>query len=125
MGFVEYAIDREKRRTFLRCAGDIDGPAVLARLREFWTQFPEVAGYDCLTDMQLYTGDMSFADIRAIATAWYEFSKQSDVGAYSAVVSQDRFAEIFMKLVMLVFPSRRFSLFRSIEAAEQWLDRHA
>lgn len=121
MNIVECTIDRERHLTVIRCAGDVDGRTVSARILAFWRANPETIENDCLVDVRDYVGNLGYYDIQAIATAWREFAGERDAGHATAIVSHDRFAGLLIKVVALLFKTRRFALFHDVDDALRWL----
>ena len=121
MAALEFELDHPRRIVLVRAIGEVDGRTMLARLPAFWRENPQIATWHSISDMSRFTGDLRYDDIRAISHAWQDFCQGRDSGTYTAVVSFDPVAWMFVNAIMLVFPARRFAVFRSVEAARQWI----
>lgn len=123
MGSIDYTIDQQRRRAHIRFLGDVDGRMLHQAMERLWREFPEIAEYDSSCDMREFTGDFGFDDIRALSEAWNLFCRGRDRSRRTAVVSLDRYAPLYLKAIALCFADRELSVFRSMDAAQLWLDR--
>jgi hypothetical protein len=121
MGALTWEVDPKRQLTILRLVGDLEGWALRARIEAFWRAHPESIANHCLVDMRDYTGDLHYDDLFAIARQWRELAQQRDAGCGTAIVTHDRFAKFLMKVVTLLFPTRRFALFAELGDAMHWL----
>jgi len=122
MATIEFEVDHERRIAIVRQIGAVDGQMLLARLPPFWQAHPEIATYHSLSDMTRFDGDLGYDDLRQIAVAWQAFCGGRDGGAYTAVASRDPFAWLYVKAIALNFPTRKFGVFRSVDAALRWIE---
>lgn len=118
---VECDIDPARNLAIFRCIGDVPGPVLRDRIIALWTEQPRILTMDSLIDVREYVGNLSYVDIKAIALAWQSFARGGDRGRRTAVVSHDRFAGLLLKVVALLFDTRRFALFGEIQDALDWL----
>ncbi len=123
MGTIDYELDRDRQRVLIRFEGDIDGRTLQKAMADLWHAQPQIASYDTVCDMTTFTGDFGFDDIRTLSEAWKLFCSGADRGRRTAVVSQDRFAPMYIKAIALCFSGRHLAVFRSLGEARRWLDR--
>lgn len=124
MGSIDYTIDQEQRRVQIRFLGDVDGRMLHHAMARLWREFPEIAEYDLNCDMREFTGDFGFDDIRVLSEAWKLFCGGRDRCRRTALVSLDRYAPMYLKAIALCFAERELAVFRSMDEAQLWLDRH-
>ncbi len=122
MGALTWEVDPERRITVLRLVGDLDGGAVCAGIEAFWSAHPESIPNHCVVDMRNYTGNLAYDDLATIGTRWRVLAQGRDAGCGTAIVTHDRFATFLMRVVMLLFPTRRFALFADVDEAMNWLE---
>jgi hypothetical protein len=121
MGALTWEFDPERHLTILRLVGDLEGWALRARIEAFWRAYPETFANHCIVDMRDYTGDLHYDDLSAIAMQWRDFAQGRDAGCGTAIVTHDRFASFLMRVVALLFHTRRFALFSELGDALNWI----
>jgi hypothetical protein len=119
---VTWEVDRDRRLTILRLVGDVNGKMLLDRIETFWRAEPECIGNQCIVDMRAFVGDLTYYDLVAIAKRWREVARERDAGRGIAIVTRDRFAGLMLKVVALLFTTRRFALFNDMDDALRWID---
>jgi hypothetical protein len=123
VGSIDYTIDQQQRRAQIRFIGEVDGRMLQSAMERLWREFPEIAEYDSNCDMREFTGALGFDDIRTLSEAWKLFCGGRDRSRRTAVVSLDRYAPLYLKAIALCFAGRELAVFRSMDAAQLWLDR--
>ena len=120
---VTYRIDRELNRILTRCSGETMLKEVLGHFAELEVD-PDVPPHaDVLLDLRDITNLPNVGQIRAAAERAGDASRKVGFGACAIVVGTEAWfgmARVFEAFTEAHF--ERSSVFRSIEAAEVWLD---
>lgn len=119
---MTWEVDPGRQLTILRLVGDLDGKALLERIEAYWRAEPDSIANRCVVDMRAYVGDLTYYDLTAIAGRWREVARERDSGRAIAIVTRDRFAALMLKVVVLLFATRRFALFTDMDEALRWIE---
>ena len=120
---VTYRIDRELNRILTRCSGETVLKEVLGHFAELEVDPDVPAHADVLLDLREITNLPNVGQIRAAAERAGDASRKVGFGACAIVVGTEAWfgmARVFEAFTEAHF--ERSSVFRSIEAAEVWLD---
>jgi hypothetical protein len=120
---VTYRIDRELHRILTRCTGETMLREVLAHFAELEVDPDCPPHADVLLDLREITNLPNVGQIRAAAERTGDASRKVGFGACAIVVGSEAWfgmARVFEAFTEAHF--ERTSVFRSIEAAEVWLD---
>ena len=123
---VTYRIDREQKRIYTRCTGETTLREVLAHFDELELDAECPPSADVLLDLTEIVNLPNVGQIRTAAERTGDASKKVGFGACAVVVGSE--AWFGMARVFEAFTEPHFSrtaVFRSIEAAESWLEDSA
>jgi len=120
---ITYRIDRELNRILTRCSGETVLKEVLGHFAELEADPDCPPRADVLLDLREITNLPNVGQIRAAAERTGDASRKVGFGAIAIVVGTEAWfgmARVFEAFTEAHF--ERTSVFRSIEAAEVWLD---
>ncbi|MET0621114.1 MAG: hypothetical protein ABW056_12590 [Thermoanaerobaculia bacterium] len=120
---ITYRIDRELNRILTRCTGETVLKEVLGHFAELEADPDCPPRADVLLDLREITNLPNVGQIRAAAERTGDASRKVGFGAIAIVVGTEAWfgmARVFEAFTEAHF--ERTSVFRSIEAAEVWLD---
>ena len=123
---VTYRIDREMNRIFTRCSGETTLREVLAHFDELELDPDRPPEADVLLDLSEITNLPNVGQIRTAAERTGDASRKVSFGACAIVVGSE--AWFGMARVFEAFTEPHFTrtaVFRSVEAAESWLEDSA
>jgi len=121
---VRYRIDPERKRILTRCEGNATLAEVLAHFDELEVDANCPPGADVLLDLRPMTNLPNVGQIRTAADRAGDAAKRVRFGAVAIIVSSE--ALFGMARVFETFTERHFArtgVFRSREAAEEWLNK--
>ena len=120
---ITYRIDRELNRILTRCTGETVLKEVLGHFAELEADPDCPPRADVLLDLREITNLPNVGQIRAAAERTGDASRKVGFGAIAIVVGTEAWfgmARVFEAFTEAHF--ERTSVFRSIEAADVWLD---
>ncbi len=123
---ITYRIDREMNRIFTRCSGETTLREVLAHFDELEMDPDCPPAADVLLDLSEITNLPNVGQIRTAAERTGDASRKVGFGACAVVVGSE--AWFGMARVFEAFTEPHFTrtaVFRTVEAAEAWLQDSA
>lgn len=112
-------VDPESERVFMTITGSSTGAQVSRRIAEHVAAHPEARGWDWVQDVRLANGEVTVADIQAVADAFAPGDVQD---CWTVFVSLDRNLGLWTRSMDLMFKRRKHLTAVTIEQAEADLD---
>lgn len=117
---ISYTIDHKKKRIYSRATDIVTFDDLLSHMRA--ESGEPAAGYPEIFDCTGATTNINAADIRVLVEHRRKIAERQEPGPVAVVASTDLFFGMFRMFDMMTEDIRPIRVFRSIAAAEEWLD---
>ncbi len=120
---VEWHIDDQLRRIFVKINGQATGRHVSTGVCTIFLTRPDAVTYDMLYDLRDYEGDVTAEDVMPIIAVYAECKPDASIPCRTSFVTSDPNFVFWAAAMTEQFPGRTHQAFEKLDAAEAYLNQ--